>query len=271
MTIGAYILLQNPKTNNYPYKEVINCCLDLFDEILIVDGGTDDGSFDMLPIDKRIKIIKREWKEDAGWDFLTQQYDCGLQNLTTDWRIKMDADYIFHQDDLVKLRNFLEQHPNDKIVNFEKRCFNLIDRYRVKTKIGLAINKKVYPNIHWNTDDKYQDGNEVLDEETWTTSGINVWVYDNCFKTKKNIKKVMYKFAQACYDKYGKDWGHKSPEAALKFMIDLFRTRIDTHQQTIINLEEHPKYIQDKIKNLTDKQLGFSLFGYKKATYYENN
>ena len=43
MTIGAYILLQNPKTNNYPYLEVISCCLDLFDEILIVDGGTDDG------------------------------------------------------------------------------------------------------------------------------------------------------------------------------------------------------------------------------------
>ena len=282
MTIGAYILLQNPKTNNYPYLEVISCCLDLFDEILIVDGGTDDGSIEeidkryeylgdktKIPHEDKVKIKQRLWPDDASWDFLTQQYDFGLQNLTTDWRIKMDADYIFHQDDLGAIRQFLEANQDKKIVSFEKRSFNLIDRYRMKTKIGLAVNKKAFPNIHWNTDDKYQSGDEVLEEETWTPSGIKVWVYDNCFKNKENIKKVMYKFARAASKKYGINWGYESEEAALKFLVNLVRTRQESHNQSIIPLEDHPKYIQEKIKNMTDKQLGYSLFGYRKASYFE--
>lgn len=270
-TIGTYILVQNPKTNNYPYLETINCCLDFADEILLVDGGTNDGSFEKLPKDKRIKIMKREWPDNSDWNYLTQQYDFGLQNLSTDWRIKMDADYVFHEDDVKSIKQFLEQNQDKKIVSFEKCGFNLIDRYRVKTKVGLAVNKKLDPNIHWNSNDKYQSGDVVLEEETWTPSGIKVWVYDNCFKNKKNIGKVMNKFAKACWNKYGKNWGYESEKKALWFFIKLARTRIESYQQNIIRLEEHPKYIQEKIKNMNKKMLGFSLFGYKKAGYFENN
>ena len=260
--------MQNPKTNNYPYLEVVNMCLDLFDEILIVDGGTDDGSFDLLPKDNRIKIKQRLWPDDTSWDFLTQQYDFGLQNLTTDWQVKIDADFLFHENDLWQIREFLYGHRDYKIVSFEKAAFNLVDRYRSKTKVGLAVNKKYFPNIHWNIDDKYQDGEEVLEEETWIPSGIKVYSYDNCFKTKENIKKTMYKFAKAVYKKYGKNWGYESPEAALKFFVNMARTRLDAHKQTEIPLEAHPKYIQEKIKNITEDRLGFSLFDYKKASYF---
>ncbi len=268
-SMGAYILLQNPKTNNYPYLEVINCCLDLFDEISIVDGGTNDGSFDLLPKTDKIKFVKRDWSDDASWDFLTQQYDCGLQNLTTDWRVKMDADYIFHENDLQRVRDFLQDNQDKKIISFEKCSFNLIDRYRVKTKIGVAVNKKLDPNIHWNTNDRYQSGDIVLEEETWVPSGIRMYVYDNCFKTKKNIGKVMYKFAKACYKKYGKNWGYESEKAALDFMINTVRTRYEVHEQNMIPIEAHPEYIQEKIRNMNDKQMGYSLFGYKKASYFE--
>lgn len=271
MSIGVYILVQNPKTNNYPYLEVINCCLDFADEILLVDGGTDDGSFYELPMDLqgRIKIRTREWPDDADWDFLTQQYDFGLQNLTTDWRIKMDADYIFHEDDIDKIKDLLKE--NVLGYTFEKSCFNLVDRYRSKTKIPIAVNKSKCPEAHYNTDDQIVDGSGKVIQDDFVNSGIKLWVYDNCFKQKKNIKKVMYKWAKACWDKYGRNWGHESPEHALKFFIDSTRTRIEAHDQNEIPLEAHPKYIQDKIKNMTDKQLGFSLFGYKKASYYDNN
>lgn len=271
MTIGCYILMQNPKTNNYPYLECINSCLDLFDEILIVDGGTTDGSFDLILPDNKnvwIRIIKRDWPDDADWDFLTQQYDFGLQNSRCDWCFKIDADYIFHEDDIEAIKEFLKNNSDKKVISFEKASFNLIDRYRSKTKVGLTVNKKAFPNIRWNTDDKYQDGDEVLEEETWIPSGIKVYNYDNCFKTKENIKKVMYKWAKAVADKYGKNWGYESEEAALKFFIDSARTRLEAHNQSEIPLEAHPKYIQDKIKQMTEDQLGYSIFGYKKASYF---
>jgi len=269
VSIGAYILLQNPLTNNYPYLEVINCCLDLFDEILIVDGGTKDGSFDLLPDSPKIKIKQRLWPDDSSWGFLTQQYDFGLQNLSADWRVKVDADYVFHEDDLQRIREFLQNNQDKKIISFEKSCFNLIDRYRSKTKIGLAINKKFFPDIHWNTDDKYQDGGEILEEETWTHSGIKVYVYDNCFKTKENIGKVMHKLAKAVYPKYGINWGHESEQTALDFMLQSARSRIEAHNQNEIPLEDHPKYIQAKIKYMTEGMMGYSLFGYKTANYFK--
>ncbi len=270
MTIGAYILVQNPISNGYPFLEVINNCLDFCDEILIVDGGTTDGSFDKLPKDDRIKIKQRLWPDNSSWDFLTQQYDFGLQNLTTDWRLKMDSDYLFHENDLNDVRNYLIG-STAKIVNFEKDCFNLIDRYRAKTKVGIAVNKRMYPGIHWNTDDKYQDGDHVIEEDEWITSGIKLYVYDTCFKTRENIGKVMHKWAIAVQGKYGMDWGYKSEEDALNFMVNTARTRVDGYNQNIIPLEAHPKYIQEKIKNMTDDMLGYSLFGHQKASYFENN
>ena len=267
MTRGCYILLQNPLTNNYPYLEVVNCCLDIFDEILIVDGGTTDGSFELLPRDDRIRIIKREWKEDAGWDFLCQQYDFGFQNLTTDWRVKMDADYIFHENDIQKIKELLDK--DEEGYSFQKCVFNLVDRYRSKANLVIAINKKRLADCYVNEHDQFISGGRVLDECTKT--GIKLYVYDSIFKTKENISNVMYKWAIACWDKYKKDWGYKSKEDALRFYLTSSETRIEQNSQNIVSFNEHPKYIKNKISKMTEDMAGYSLFGYKKASYFENN
>lgn len=265
MTVGCYILLQNPLTNNYPYLEVINCCLDIFDEILIVDGGTNDGSYDLLPKNNQIRIIKREWPEDAGWDFLCQQYDYGFQNLTTDWRVKMDSDYIFHENDIPKIKKLFQKDVDG--YNFEKCVFNLVDRYRSKAKLVIAINTKRVKNCYVNDHDQFVNGNEILNE--CTHSGIKLYVYDSIFKTRENISNVMYKWALAAKGKYGINWGYESKEEALKFYVNSARTRIEAHNQNIISLENHPKYIKEKIKIMTEDMAGYSLFGYKKASYFE--
>jgi hypothetical protein len=269
MTKGAYILMQNPLTNGYPYQECITCCLDIFDEILIVDGGTNDGSFEKLPKDDCIKIIKRDWPEDASWDYLCEQYNYGLQNLTTDWRMKVDADYIFHEKDIQNIKNLFQSSALG--YTFEKYCFNLIDRYRTKTKILLAVNYSTIPNVYINDNDQFQNGDKIYFDTDFINSGIPVYNYDNCFKTKKNIGEVMHKLATAAAAKYGINWGYDSKEKAIEFMTTTARTRFDGHNQNIIKIEDHPKYIQDKIRQLKQDKLGYSLFDYKIASYYENN
>lgn len=269
MTTGCYILLQNPRTFNYPYLEVIDCCLDIFDEILIIDGGTNDGSFFLLPEDKRIKIKKRVWPEDASWDYAMEQYNFGLQNLSTDWAVKMDADYLFHEKDIPKIKELLQREDLSGL-NFEKDVFNLVDRYRSKTKICLAVNKKKHPNVRVNRDEEFE-ADKIFYDTDFETTGIPLYVYDRIFQTKEDIGAIMHKFAKAAAKRFNNNWGYKSKQAALDYVVDLARNRIDGHNQNIIPLDAHPKYIQDRIKLMTEDMLGYSLFGHKIASYFENN
>ena len=269
VTTGCYILMQNPLTNNYPYLECVNCMLDIFDEVLIVDGGTTDGSFDLLPKDNRIKIKQCLWAEDASWNFLTQQYDFGLQNLTTDWRVKIDADYIFHENDIDSIKKIFQEHQDEIGVCFEKSCFILSDRYRSKSKILLAVNYKLKPDFHWNTNDELI-ADKLYDIGNTFKSGIRLYVYDRCFQTKENIGNVMQKLAIAAKE-HGYNWGYGTKQDAIDFIISSGISRVDSHQQSVLGLGEHPKYIQEKIKNMTDDMLGYSLFGHKKARYFEKN
>ena len=246
--------------------ECINSCLDIFDEILIVDGGTDDGSFDLLLKDSRIRILERKWSDDADWKFLTDQYNFGLQNLTTDWRIKMDSDYCFHENDIEQIKNLFK---HDVIgYTFEKCCFNLVDRFRQKTKILLAVNMKMNPNTFVNEKDQFQVGDKIMYDTDYLTSGVKLYVYDQIFKTKENIDKAIYKFAKAAYNKYGIEWGHESEESAIEYIVNLSRAKVDNYPQKVISIDEHPKYMKEKIKDMTEEMFGYSLFGYKTATYF---
>jgi hypothetical protein len=246
--------------------------LEIFDQILIVDGGTTDHSFDdpclsYIFNSPKIRIIKRDWPESADWDYLTEQYNFGLQNLTTDWRVKIDADYIFHENDIPKIKELLQR---EDVVGytFEKSVFTLIDRFRSKTKTVLAVNTKLNDGIFVNDKEQFQCGDVIYTSDNILASGIRVYVYDHCFKTKENISDVMYKFAKAAYEKNGTNWGHESRESALKFVVDSNIAKVENYPQNMVKYEDQPKFIKPIIDNMEEYMSGYSLFGYKKASYF---
>ena len=62
----------------------------------------------------------------------------------------MDVDYFFHEDDIEKIKNVLSENKQAKGIIFPQRQFYTPDRYSIKTKICLAVNKKVFPEIMLN-------------------------------------------------------------------------------------------------------------------------
>ena len=84
---------------------------------------------------------------------------------------------------------------------------------------------------------------------------------------KKSIGRIMYKLAKAAVKK-GVNWGAASEEDAINFVIESAKTRLD-HAQNRITIDQHPKYIREKIKNMDENQLGYSIYGYQKASYFD--
>jgi len=259
--------LTNPIWRQDPYLECIGQMLDFYDEVVIVDGGHEDGYLDTIPKDRKIKIVERKWPKEFSWEFIGQQFQLGYDSCDSQWCIRQDCDYFIHQNDFKRLRKQLEDPnlQNYPVAKFYKYQFLLIDRYIIKTRIALAFNKKRYPNIRLDAGgDLCQPSlnDREIDEDIMPNLGIPIYNYDFCFKTRETIDKDFSRFMKAWQRRFG-----SSIPGFENMMKDRLKLR---GKQTIIKLEEHPKYIQDKIKKMTPDQFGYSCFGWaEKASYFK--
>ena len=95
---------------------------------------------------------------------------------------------------------------------------------------------------------------------------ITIWNYDSVFKNKNIISKDRARFARA-WNRYFNDWGNRggpSEEEAYSAWIKMVSDRYIRHGIKL-KIEDHPKYIKNKLINLNDNQFGFSAFGLKSS------
>uniref|UniRef100_A0A7C4U124 Glycosyltransferase n=1 Tax=Caldisericum exile TaxID=693075 RepID=A0A7C4U124_9BACT len=267
MKIGGFLTLTNPIWRQDPYLECIKQMLDFYDEVVIVDGGHDDGYLDTIPKDKKIKIVERGWPKEFSWEFISQQFQLGYDSCNSQWCIRQDCDYFFHQNDLKELRRRLESPnlQNYPVAKCPKRQFLLVDRYTIKARVVVAFNKERYPNVKWDSgEDLCQPSlnGEEINQDAIPDLEVSIYNYDFCFKTKEVIDKEFPRFQRAWRRRFG-----KSMSDFEVMMKGRFKAR---GKQNVIRLEEHPIYIQDKIKKMTPDQFGYSCFGWaEKASYFK--
>ena len=100
-------------------KECIEAALSSFgaDEIVVVDGGSDDPEFIFKEFnyDKRIKVVSRPFLDPADY---TSQRNYGLRFCTGDYILNIDADEIL-ADDSFKIKDQVESNPDTDIWNVE--------------------------------------------------------------------------------------------------------------------------------------------------------
>lgn len=245
-SIGIFTTLTDPGRRGDNYEDAIKCYEDFADRLIIVDGH-------------------ETWPQEFEWPTISQHFQWGYDKCDTDWVIHMDIDFLFHDKDFGKIRQALKDYPNSAAVSFYKWQFILPDRYNLKSRLILAVNKKKYgERIKFNGGgDGCQpklDGRD-LDINDMPQAGVPFYNYEKLLKTPDQIADDVGRMDRAYFRTFGTYmYGDGSDLSALDGWFEMCIGRFKKPAREI-GLEEHPKYIRETITNLKPDQWGYGGFG----------
>ncbi len=249
MKISVFTSMTDPESRNDPYNEALSCYGDLADEVIIVGEN---------------------WPTEFKFDHIGKTFHEGFEKSTGDWAIRMDLDYFFHENDLIKIKKFLQINNDSPAVAFPQYQFFTQERYHVKTKLCIALNKKRFPEIKINGGgDMCQptiDNKQILHTMV-PNLNVPIWQYDSMFRTKEIIAKDRARFARAWFKQFN-DWGDRGGGIEDEAFNAWFKMIEDRYKKHVLrtNISHHPKYIQEKLRNLNENQFGYNAFGLKGST-----
>jgi len=274
-----------------PSIESIQSFLPLVDELVVVDGGSNDGTIDQIKGLKsdKIKLVNDKdtfWSYEWKYDIMGRNFQRGFDECTGDWVIKFDSDYILHEAYVTKTRQGLEYcDKNNFLFAIQNRLnFILIDRYFQKTWGLFAVNKtkliKEHPTarmgcdlkqtaINWEFVEKgeWQDGIYIGDlfrtsENSYKVS-TQLWNYDHAFMTKERLMERRLRHFEAEIKQFGLHiYGIDSYEKEYPYelYLNICKRYFKKFPMTPIEISHHPIYIQDRIKQMNRQQFGYSGF-----------
>ena len=116
-TVSGYTQAYNVMESNYPWRESISSLLGFCDEVVVVDGGSDDGTWEELEdwASKEEKLVvkqcKRDWDDKRFALFNGQQKAVARAYCTKEWCWQVDIDEVVHEEDYPKVKNLIKMMP----------------------------------------------------------------------------------------------------------------------------------------------------------------
>jgi len=255
------------------------------------------------------KEIWYPWPQDFSWDFIGQQFQRGYDACMGDWVIRADCDYFFHENDFEEIRQFLENcdapvatMPKRQFlladrsrvksrvpIAFNKGkygnrikldsggdlCQPSLDGKELKPDDLPEISKRELVMISEGVTQKQLDarlpGAKRGESHTFIqVRGIPFWNYECLLRTKEVEAREFHRFAKAWKKTFGTDpMGADSEEEALKKFLEMQLGRFNSNPGQMTHLDDHPKVMQETIKNLKPENFGYSLWGnVEKAIYF---
>ncbi len=114
--ISGYTHIFNPSQHDFPWMESIQSMLGFCDEVVVVDGGSDDGSVErlqkLIETDDRVKLFTRKWDwSEPAMDGMQKAYARAMCSHEFLWQ--QDADEIVHEKDYEKIKKLVKRFPKD--------------------------------------------------------------------------------------------------------------------------------------------------------------
>jgi glycosyltransferase involved in cell wall biosynthesis len=117
-TVSGYTTVRNVESQGYPWRKSIKSLLQFCDEVIVVDAGSDDGSFEELQEwskeDERIKLHQKNLDtQDERFavkvDGLLKAHARSL--CQSDWCWQQDIDEVVHESDAPKIKSLAANLP----------------------------------------------------------------------------------------------------------------------------------------------------------------
>jgi len=280
MKLSIFTTQSNSKYRGDTINQSLDCYTDLCDELVVVNGGDSAKELykwrfqdDISTPQYEYKQINSKWPKEFEWPFIGQQFQRGYEACTGDWVIHADLDYIFHERDFRAIRMACENNPDVPALSFWKFQFVLPDRYNLKSRLVIAVNKRKYGDrIKFDSSgDLCQpslDGRYISPDDV-PEAGIPFYNYEKILKTRQQISDDQGRMERAYFRRFGtfQMGSDGSNDSAYNRWVEAQRGKLRKPQK-FIKLSDHPKYMQETIKNLTVDQWGYSGHGYLEENKY---
>ena len=278
--LSAHCNITNPEEAGYPYLESIESFANLCDEVVVVDGGSTDGSLEEIAKIDKVKIIQgQEWERDFDWTVMPKNLQIGLEACSGEWAFHFDVDYIFHEDDVKELRELIAK-TDMPAIEVRKVNFVLINENFTKGYFPLIINKS-YNAVQYgigkdlkgnksstflkpiskkgskNKDGLYEGDVLQMSSCRLERSQIPIYTYDFSFMDKEQIIEQRTRFDNSLAGYKGT--GEVSSGVAFKKFMAMMQYRHKICKKKV-KLEEHSKFIRDKVKNIKPEHFGCNGF-----------
>ena len=138
-SLSGYTQAYNVMSTDYPWRESIYSMLGFCDEVVVLDGGSDDGTYEelqKLAADEPrliVKQLKRDWNGKRFALHDGQQKAAARTLCTKEWCWQQDIDEIVHEQDYEKIKKIAGQMP--KAVSLI--CLPVIDYWGHEGKVRV--------------------------------------------------------------------------------------------------------------------------------------
>ena len=154
-TISGYTTTKDCVSQKYPFEQSIMSLLGFCDEVVVVDGGSTDGTWEKLEEMSKSHENLLVHREDRDWNskrsavFDGQQKALARSLCTSEFCWQQDVDEIVHEDDYVKIEQIINQLPK----GIELVALPVVEYWGGPEKVRMDINpwkwrlSRNYPHI----------------------------------------------------------------------------------------------------------------------------